>query len=47
MTLSLSRLSATITFLLSLSFGIAAQAQTKPDAMGAPNEFVQQVADQV
>ena len=47
MTLSFSRLSVTITFLLSLSFGVAAQAQTKPDAMGAPNEFVQQVADQV
>jgi phospholipid transport system substrate-binding protein len=47
MTLFFSRLSATITVLLSLAFGVTTQAQTKPDAMGAPNEFVQQVADQV
>lgn len=47
MTLFFSRLSATIAVLLSVTFGVTTHAQTKPDAMGAPNEFVQQVADQV
>lgn len=47
MTLSFLRLSAHITLLIGLALGVPAQAQTKPNAMGAPNEFVQQVADQV
>ena len=47
MILSFLRLSSHIAFLLGLVVGVSAHAQTKPNAMGAPNEFVQQVADQV
>ena len=47
MILSILRLSSHIAFLLGLVVGVSAHAQTKPNAMGAPNEFVQQVADQV
>jgi len=45
MTFSFIRLAIRITLLFGLAF--SSYAQTKPDAMGAPNEFVQQVADQV
>ncbi len=45
MTFSFIRLAIRITLLFGLAF--SSHAQTKPDAMGAPNEFVQQVADQV
>ena len=45
MTFSFIRLAVRITLLFGLAF--SSHAQTKPDAMGAPNEFVQQVADQV
>ena len=40
---------ARFNFLLLLSFSLAAgvHAQQKPDPMAAPNEFIQQVADQV
>jgi len=41
------RLFTCVTFLLTLAVGAPSHAQTKPNAMGAPNEFVQQVADQV
>jgi phospholipid transport system substrate-binding protein len=47
MTLSFLRLSAYIILLLGLIVSVPAHAQPKPNAMGAPNEFVQQVADQV
>ena len=47
MTLFFLRLSAYTTLLISLALGAPAHAQNKPNAMGAPNEFVQQVADQV
>ena len=47
MTLFFLRLSAYTTLLNSLALGAPAHAQSKPNAMGAPNEFVQQVADQV
>jgi phospholipid transport system substrate-binding protein len=41
------RLFTCVTFLLTLAVSAPSHAQTKPNAMGAPNEFVQQVADQV
>jgi phospholipid transport system substrate-binding protein len=46
MILSFLRISSHIALLLGLVIGVSAHAQTKPNAMGAPNEFVQQVADQ-
>jgi len=40
---------ARLTLLLALASGLSAgvNAQQKPNPMGSPNEFVQQVADQV
>ena len=43
----ISLLSKLAVLCLSVGLSLGAQAQTKPDANAAPNEFVQQVADQV
>ena len=46
LTLSLPRFFARLAGAALLSLGLAAQAQTQPDAKGAPDQFIAQVAEQ-